>query len=113
MLYFCLKFNNIKTNLSQTCYISFIFIQVDILSAKIETTGIQSESLKTEEIGILKENLCKLTHYGNRLRESLEAQNNMQKAFYRDQNQQTHLSGKLRSLTTGVKNLFRAESLQT
>ncbi len=62
--------------------------------------------LKTEEIGILKEKLCKLKHSGKHLKESLETQSNMEKAFYRQQKQLTHFGGNLRSLTSEFKKLF-------
>ena len=52
----------------------------------MEKKGDGFEILKTEEIGILKEKLCKLKHSGKHLTESLEAQTNMQKVVTRQQN---------------------------
>ncbi len=59
----------------------------------MEKKGDNFEILKTEEIGILKEKLCKLKHSGKHLKESLETQNNMQKAFSRQQTQQSQPTG--------------------
>jgi hypothetical protein len=59
----------------------------------MEKKGDNCEILKTEEIGVLKEKLCKLKHSGKHLKESLEAQNNMQKAFSSQHTQQSQSSG--------------------
>jgi hypothetical protein len=83
-----------------------IILQVEILSKEMEKKGDHFDILKTEEIGILKEQLCQLKHSGKHLKESLEAQNNMQNAYYRQQNQQSQSSGNLRSLSSGFKKLF-------
>jgi type II secretory pathway component PulF len=72
----------------------------------MEKKGVHFEVLNTEKIEILKEQLCKLKHSGKHLKESLEAQNNMQKTFSRQQNQQSQLSGNVRSLTSGFKKFF-------
>jgi hypothetical protein len=72
----------------------------------MEKKGEHFGILKSNDIGILKEKLCKLKHSGKHLKESLEAQNNMQKTFSRQQNQQSQLSGNVRSLTSGFKKFF-------
>jgi hypothetical protein len=70
-------------------------LQVEILSKEMEKKGDHFDILKTEDIRILKEQLCQLKHSGKYLKESL------QNAFYRQQNQQSQLSGNSWSLTNG------------
>ncbi len=75
----------------------------------MEKKGDNCEILKTEEVGILKEKLCKLKHSGKHLKESLETQNNMQKAFSRQQSQQSQSSGYLNSLRNRAKTAIKSK----